>query len=145
MRLTNRPARVGRLASIVGTGVLLVAVAMPVSVAAGSPGDCSNDSKLIGPILLSSNDAPGTWWGLTRAGFDAAGITDYKATIEGFFGTSFDTLDDAVDALVAGTSTLDKNGNGYVCASSARGTRAFLDDPQYANYFFQTHDDKGVK
>ena len=100
---------------------------------------------MIGPILLSTSDEPGTWWGLTKAGFDAAGITDYKATIEGFFGTSFDSLGDAVDALVAAASGLDRNGNGYVCASSIRGTRAYLGDPAYANYFFLVNDDRHVR
>ena len=126
------------------TCVIVAAVIGTSASAAPEPGDCRNDSKLIGPILLSTDDTPGTWWNLTREGLDAAGITDYKASIDAAFGTTFATLDDAIAAVVAAVSPLDRNGNGYVCASSIRGTRAVLGDPNYAYYYFSVQDDKHV-
>jgi hypothetical protein len=108
------------------------------------PRRLQNDSKLIGPILLSTVDTPGTWWHLTREGFDDAGVSDCKAMIEALFGTTFVDLDAAVEALVDAVRTLDKNGNSYVCATSVRGTRAFVGDPNYAYYFFSVIDDKHV-
>lgn len=108
-------------------------------------GDCQNDSKLIGPILLSTEDVPGTWWYLTREGLDAAGVSDYEAFIESLFGTDFADLEEAVMALVDNVRWADKNGNDYVCTSSLRGTRAFIGDPDYAYYYFSVTDDKHVQ
>jgi hypothetical protein len=131
------------------TGVaVFAAVVLALSAASAwatpTRGDCQNDSKLIGPILLSTEDTPGTWWHLTREGFNEAGVSDYKAMIEALFGTTFVDLDAAVEALVDAVRTLDKNGNSYVCATSVRGTRAFVGDPNYAYYFFSVIDDKHV-
>lgn len=117
--------------------------------AAPVEGDCSNDTKGFGPTLLSTEDAPGTWWRLTREGLEAAGIMDeagWKAAMETVFGESFATLEDAVEALVAAVVDLDKNGNGYVCPSAVRGTIANVPlDEGWQNYFFAVHDDKHVK
>lgn len=112
------------------------------SIAAGSdvPG-CHPDSKLIGRIELSTADVPGTWWSITRQGFDAAGITDYLALIEAAFGQPFGTLDQAVAFLVDAVRPLDENGNGYVCAYQVRGTRANYGLPLVSNYIFATTDD----
>ncbi|HET7689010.1 MAG TPA: hypothetical protein VFK41_01415 [Nocardioidaceae bacterium] len=115
--------------------------------AAPTPGDCNNDSKLIGPILLSTDDAPGTWWRLTKEGFEAGGIhgeAAYKAWIDAAFGTTFGSLEEAVQALVDAVVSLDRNGNGYVCATNVRGTRAFIGDPNWTYYFFGVQDDKHV-
>lgn len=128
----------------VGVSVAVLAAVATGSAPAAPEVGCQSDSKLIGQILLSTEDEEGTWWRITREGFDAAGITDYKATIERLFGTTFASLDDAVQALVDAVRPLDKNGNEYVCASSVRGTRAFLGDPNYAYYFFGVTDDKHV-
>ena len=130
------------LATAVALGALMAGTAGSAS-SAPDPG-CQSDSKLVGRILLSTADVPGTWWHLTREGFDDAGITDYEAAIEQAFGTTFATLDDAVEALVDAVRSLDRNGNDYVCASSLRGRRAFLGDPNYAEYYFGTQDDKHV-
>ena len=65
--------------------------------------------------------------------------------IEGWFGTEFADLDAAVEALVGAVEPFDKNGNGYVCAGTVRGTKAVLRDPEYASYFFGVIDDKHVK
>lgn len=123
----------------------LCALSVAPAGAAPEPADCQNDSKLIGRIELSTADAPGTWWRLTKDGFDAAGVTDYKAMMEGWFGTTFASLDDAVEALVAAVVPLDRNGNGFVCASAPRGTRTVVGDPNYGFYYFSVIDDKHVK
>ena len=39
-------------------------------------------------------------------------------------------------------SAFDKNGNNYVCASSVRGTRTVVGDPNYAFNYFRVVDDK---
>jgi len=128
--------------------VVMIAALLPVLIAAAArspePGDCPNDTKLLGAVLLSSVDAADTWWGITRAGFEGAGIApaDFEATIEGFLGMSFPTLGAAVDALVDVVRPFDENGNGYVCAFSLRGRRAYLQDPQYTFYTFGVVDDK---
>jgi hypothetical protein len=90
------------------------------------PQDCMPDAKLLGRFAASTADAPGTWWRLTKDRFDALGVTDYKAALEGFYGQSFGTLDDAIEFLIDGVMTFDTNGNGYVCAFEERGTRAHL-------------------
>lgn len=41
--------------------------------------------------------------------------------------------------------TFDKNGNGFVCAFALRGTRAYLNDPQYTLYTFGVADDRHVR
>jgi hypothetical protein len=105
-----------------------------------APG-CHPDSKLIGRIELSTADAPGTWWYITRRGFDAAGITDYQAFIESIFGQTFATLDDAIAFLVELVRPFDENGNGYVCAYETRGTRANYGLPNVSEYLFGTTDD----
>ena len=92
----------------------------------GPPQDCVPDVKLIGCFAVSTADEPGTWWRLTKDRFDAAGVTDYRAALESFYGLSFDTLDDAIEYLIEGVAAWDKNGNGIVCAFEMRGTRAYL-------------------
>ena len=84
------------------------------------------DAKLIGRFAASTADQPGTWWRLTKDRFDALGVTDYKAAIEGFYGQSFNSLDDAIEFLIDGVVSWDANNNGYVCAFEVRGTRAWL-------------------
>jgi hypothetical protein len=71
-----------------------------------------------------------------------AGITDYKAAMEGWFGREFSSLAEAVSFLVAQVGPADANGNGYVCAYSVRGTRANIGDPNLAFYYFRVRDDK---
>lgn len=90
------------------------------------PQACMPDSKLIGRFAASTADVPGTWWRLTKDRFDALGVTDYKAALEGFYGQTFPTLADAVAYLIDGVASYDANGNGYVCAFEERGTRAVL-------------------
>lgn len=102
---------------------------------------CHPDSKLIGRIELSTADVPGTWWYITRQGFDAAGITDYKGLIESAFGQTFATLDEAIAHLVGAVMPLDENGNGYVCAYETRGTRANYGLIGVSHYIFATTDD----
>lgn len=103
----------------------LVASASPSSNGQG-PQACTPDTKLIGRFAASTADVPGTWWRLTKDRFDALGVTDYKAALEGFYGQSFSTLNDAIGFLIAGVASYDANGNGYVCAFEERGTRAYL-------------------
>jgi hypothetical protein len=106
------------------------------------PAACVSDSKLIGRILLSTAPVPGTWWYLTREGLKEAGITNYLAAIEEFFGRTFASEADAVEFLVAQLDALDANGNGYVCAYRLRGTKTSIGDPNFAYYLFQVRDDK---
>ena len=122
--------------------VPLVATSTPVL---ADPGDCPNDSKLIGLIEISADDVPGTWWRLTKDGLAEAGIVsdaDLLATLNGWFGTSFSDLTDAVAMLLEPVRAYDKNGNDFVCAFSLRGTRAYIGDPNYTLYSFGTQDDK---
>ena len=109
---------------------------------ATGPAACVPDPKLIGRIALSTADEPGTWWHLTREGMDAAGLTDYQATMEGWFGREFSSLDEAVAFLVAQAAPYDANGNGYLCAYRLRGTRTSIGDPDYAFTLFKVRDDK---
>lgn len=137
-------SRLAVLASVLLSTLLIGGPAQ----AAATPGDCNNSSKLIGSILLSTEDAPGTWWRLTREGLDAAGFDDeaaYQEIIELVFGTTFSSLEEAVQALVDAVVGLDKNGNGYVCASENRGTVASIPYPNWSFYFFGVQDDKHVK
>jgi hypothetical protein len=110
----------------------------------GATGDaaCVSDPKLIGRIALSTADAPGTWWYLTREGMDAAGLTNYEATMEGWFGREFSSTAEAISYLVAQVLPADANGNGYVCAYALRGTRAHFGDPNFALTLFGVRDDK---
>jgi hypothetical protein len=115
-------------------------------------GECDNDSKLLGRFELSTVDAAGTWWRLTKNGFVAAGyVTEaqQKAVIESFFGTTYLTFDAAKTALVEAAQPFDANTNNYVCASSIRGTVAWLaavlNDPKWKLYVFQVDDDKHVE
>jgi hypothetical protein len=105
-------------------------------------GACRPDAKLIGRILLSVEDLPGTWWHLTRTGLDAAGLTNHQSAIESLVGQSFATLDDAIAYLVGVVSPLDTNLNNYVCAYELRGTRTSFGDPNFAYYYFTVLDDQ---
>lgn len=110
------------------------AVTVPAAVvAAGAsrsngqgPQACMPDSKLLGRYTASTADVPGTWWRLTKDRFDALGVSDYKAALEGFYGQSFPTLGAAIEFLIDGVASWDSNGNGYVCAYEINGTRAHL-------------------
>ena len=121
-----------------------------VSVRAGEPGDCSNDSKLLngGPTLVYG-EGPGTWWGLVIDGLDAAGFEtdDQKvAYLNQVFDTSFDNLDQlAIFNQNLVENSWDLNQNWYVCAYELRGTRAYLDDPFINLTFFGISDDKNKK
>ena len=115
------------------------------ALAVPTPGDCQNDSKLIGPIELSTDDRPWTWWQITSDGIHAAGFdTDAEklAITESIFGTDFATLADAITAIVDAVRFLDKNGNNFVCAGTSTGTHVFLPDPSFNNFFFKAIDDK---
>jgi hypothetical protein len=133
--------RLGR--TLLTLAVLLLPLGTSIS-AAGDDDGCRNDSKLIGRIELSTAEGPDTWWGLTRDGMLARGIAeeDFEAQIEEWFGQTFSSLDQAITALVDAVRPFDKNGNNYVCASTVRGTRAFLDDPLYTLIYFRVVDDK---
>jgi hypothetical protein len=108
-----------------GPRSLRLASASATSTGVG-PQDCTPDAKLLGRFAASTADVPGTWWRLTKDRFDALGVTDYKAALEGFYGQTFATLGDAIDFLIDGVASYDSNGNGYVCAFEERGTRAYL-------------------
>ena len=116
----------------------------PARTASADNDFCRQDSKLIGRIELSTADGPDTWWGLTRQGLLAAGIQeeDFLATFGTWFGQTFSSLDEVIALLVDAVRPFDKNGNNYVCASSVRGTRTVVGDPNYAFYYFRVVDDK---
>jgi hypothetical protein len=122
------------------------AVLLPIAAAATANGQgpqaCVPDAKLIGRFAASTADVPGTWWRLTKDRFDALGVTDYKAALEGFYGQSFPTLAGAIQYLIDGVASFDTNGNGYVCAFEERGTRAYLG--VNALYLLGIADDKHV-
>lgn len=103
---------------------------------------CAQDSKSLGRIKLSAVDAPDTWWGITKAGFNAAGIYDETAFINSTFGQNFTAIEDAAAFLVSLVTPYDVNGNGYVCAFSTRGTRAVYGAPDVALYLFLAKDDQ---
>ena len=118
------------------------AVSMARAASARGPAECVSDSKLIGRIALTTGEEQGTWWHLTREGFDAAGITDYRAFIEAAFGQSFASEAAAIRFLVEQVYAEDTNGNGYVCAYRIRGTHTSVGDPNFAFYYFLVRDDK---
>ena len=104
---------------------------------------CTPDSKLIGRFAASTADMAGTWWRLSRERFDAAGVTDYKAALESFYGQSFASLDAAIQFLIDGVDSYDANGNGFVCAFEIRGTRAYFG--ANAAFLLGIDDDKHVQ
>jgi hypothetical protein len=104
---------------------------------------CTPDAKLIGRFAASTEYRTDTWWGLTRDRFDAAGVSDYKAALESFYGQTFNTLDDAIQFLIDGVASYDANGNGYVCAFEVRGTRAYFS--VNAKFLLGIEDDKHVQ
>ena len=149
----------GRLTTVVAVTTMAVACAqseptaptrsvirIPIVAVATANGQgpqaCMPDSKLIGRFAASTADVPGTWWRLTKDRFDALGVTDYKAALEGFYGQSFSSLDAAIQFLIDGVASWDANGNGYVCAFEVRGTRAYLGEN--ALYLLGIADDKHV-
>jgi hypothetical protein len=114
------------------------------SFAKSSKGSCRPDSKLIGRIALTDSEDADAWWGLTRNGLIASGVVseaDQLATMEGWFGEDFGSLDEAIDFLVAAVKPVDANDNGFVCAYNIRGTRTSLGDPLYQYTLFKTLDD----
>ena len=131
------------LSVLAGFVVLLLSTAAPVSARADDD-FCRNDSKLIGRIEISTADGPDTWWGITKEGMIALGIAeeDFEAQIEEWLGQAFPSLEQAIETLVDAVRPFDKNGNNYICASSVRGTRAFIGDPLYALVYFRVVDDK---
>ena len=133
-----------RIFPLAGLAAVVLAVCASQAAAAPAANGCQSDPKLVGPIELSTADAPGTWWRLTKDGLDAAGVTDYKTTMEGWFGTTFASLNDAIETLVGAVRSIDRNGDGYVCASRIRGTRAHFDDPTIAFTLFSVIDNKRV-
>ena len=123
-------------------------IAPDVAVASGTPvangaHTCTPDSKLIGRFRASTEDAPDTWWGLSKARFDAAGISDYKAALESFYGQTFASEAAAIQFLIDGVKSWDANNNGYVCAFEIRGTRAYFGDN--ATFLLGIEDDKHVQ
>lgn len=135
--------RIAVVASVLSSPVLVAAPTHAVPV----PGDCNNDSKSLGSVLLSNEDVQGTWWYITREGMEAAGITtqaEQQAIIEAAFGQTFATFQEATAAVVAGVPG-DKNNNGYVCASATpQKGDGNITLPGWQNYFFKITDDKHV-
>ena len=118
-----------------------------VALQAAGPGECSHNIKGIGAYELSIEDRPDTWWGLTKAGLDFLGIdtpAEQQAQIGVWFGTTFGSLTAAVTALVDAVRILDKNENGWVCASTVRGTRTAIGDPDFEFTSWHVIDDKRV-
>jgi len=129
------------------TLLTLAVLLFPTTALMSASGDddfCRNDSKLIGRIELSTADGPDTWWGITKDGLIALGIEeeDFEAHLEDLFGQAFSSLEQAIETVVDAVRPFDKNGNNYVCASTVRGTRAFIGDPLYALVYFRVVDDK---
>ena len=122
---------------------VLVATGVAAAPNSQGPQACLPDAKLIGRFAASTADTPGTWWRLTKDRFDDAGVTDYKAALESFYGQSFPSLNAAIQFLIDGVASWDANGNGYVCAFEVRGTRAWLGDN--AAFLIGIADDKHVE
>ena len=120
--------RIQAIARTLLAGIFATSTAVS-SAAAGEPGTCPNDSKLLngGPTQIFG-DGPGTWWGLIVDGLLAAGFAEEDDQVEylnQIFGTNFDTLEELKAynlQLVA--DGWDANGTGSVCAFQLRGTRA---------------------
>jgi len=130
-------------------GPALCALAWPLVATATSSQTpvCPPDDKLIGRIELSTADLPDTLWGVFRAGLAGAGIdveddAAVLAVLNGWLGTDFTLLDDAIQAQVDSAQPWDANGNGFVCLFSLRGKRSNLRDPLYQFYTFGISDDK---
>jgi hypothetical protein len=84
------------------------------------PSACVPSANLIGRILLSTDDTPGTWWHLTRTGIDDAGLPGgYEAVIEGWFGQPFADEKAAVAFLVAQVKASDLNATRGARSSSS--------------------------
>ena len=112
--------------------------------AAGPQGDCPNDSKLLGLFEVSTDYRPGTWWYLSRNSLVEAGFTTDAALeqkLEEISGTQYSSLAAAVEALVEGARSWDKNGNQWVCAYELRGTRAYTGEPLVNDIFYGISDD----
>jgi hypothetical protein len=130
-------------------GAIITSFAVCAS-AAGTPGTCPNDAKLLndGPTKIFG-EGPGTWWGLVINGLLAAGFVDEDDQIDylnQIFGTSFDSLAELkAYNLQLVEDTWDENHNGYVCAFQLRGTRAHFDNPYVDLTFFGITDDKVAK
>lgn len=123
-------------------------IAPPAANASGTPvangaHACTPDSKLIGRFRVSTADASDTWWGLSKARFDDAHVTDYKAALESFYGQTFASEAAAIQFLIDGVGSYDANGNGYVCAFEIRGTRAYFG--ANAAFLLGIEDDKHVQ
>jgi hypothetical protein len=118
---------------------------------ANEPGDCANTSRAVGSedglIRLATDDAPDAWWGITKRGMEAAGVTtpEQQLALMNFWFTRNDTnISDAIVFLVDQVRDVDVNGNGYVCASQIRGVSwsKQFNDPNFNLYTFYVHDDK---
>jgi hypothetical protein len=85
---------------------------------------------------------------LSRNSLVAAGFTTdaaLKAKLEQISGTEYSSLAAAVEALVAGARSWDKNGNGWACAYELRGTRAYSGEPLINEIFYGISDDRVTK
>ena len=110
------------------------------------PGNCPSDSKLIGQVSVWGDEFEDSWWNLIHGGMVAGGLvtdTAQRDYLNGVFGTDFATLAEVRDFnLQSVADGFDKNGNGYVCALSLRGTRAYNTDPYFKYTWFGVTDDK---
>ena len=111
-----------------------------------APGNCPSDSKLIGQVSVFGDESETSWWNLILEGMVAGGLltnTAQRDYLNGVFGTDFATLAEVRNYNLQGLSDdWDKNGNGYVCAYSLRGTRAYNTDPYFKFTWFGVSDDK---
>jgi hypothetical protein len=135
---------IARVVAVAAVAAVLLVLGATQAAAKDQPDGCQNDSKLIGPIALSTADTPGTWWHMTKEGLIASGVpeTEFKSTMEGWFGMSFASLDEAVQFLVGAVASVDRNGDGVVCASALRGTRAHFGDPNITLVSFNVTDNR---
>jgi hypothetical protein len=111
-----------------------------------NPGDCPRDAKLIGQVSVWGDEFEDSWWNLIFNGMISGGLltnTAQRDYLNGVFGTSFATLAEVRDFNLQDVGdAFDKNGNGYVCAYSLRGTRAYNSDPYFNFTWFGVSDDK---